>query len=122
MTIQEEVQEVYERAYEDAKEGMAPNEVKIGVSAGGEEKVFTERNFYWCGFSWIEFAGRGKNLGLKKLWKVSPKYGGGFYLDCIQRIGNRGNGDHEIQQKAYFAVAEFLNSLGYDVRAGGRLD
>lgn len=114
-----DIQIVYEKAYDEALAEATPNEVRIGVTSSDGEKVFTERNFYWCGFSTLEFKCVGKNRELKPFGR--KVYGGGFAID-IEKVGNRGNGDHEIQVSALNKTANYLNSLGYDTFVESRLD
>ncbi len=119
MTTMQGIQDFYEKSYKDAKDEMEPNEVHIGVTANGVEKTFVEKNFYMCGFNYINFKGTGKN---RELIPFSRKnYGGGFRL-VLNKIGNGGNGDYEIQQKAFNRTADYIDSLGYSVYAESRLD
>jgi hypothetical protein len=116
------VQEKYQEFYEEALKNATPNEVTIGIEADGKEKLYKERNFYFCGFNNLLFKAKtAKNRELRKVLVTSPAYGGGFSIR-LQQVGNRGNGDFNIQQEAYHKVASFLKELGYDVDAESRLD
>lgn len=117
--LKAQMQGVYERAYHQALADKEPNEVKIGIVSDGHEKVFTERNFYWCGFNSLHFKCVGKNRELRKF--ARPDYPSGFRLK-MDEIGSRGNGDYEIQQVAYAKVESFLNDEGYTVYLESRMD
>lgn len=120
INLKTQIQGVYERAYYKALQAKEPNEVHIGIQAGADSKVFVEKNFYWCGFNNIRFKAVGKNRELKPLAKYKA-YPSGFYLD-VDTIGQRGNGDYEIQAEAFHELARFLNEEGYDVDVESRLD
>lgn len=119
INLKAQIQGVYERAYHKALQAKEPNEVHIGIQAGADSKVFVEKNFYWCGFNYINFKAIGKNRELVHLARKS--YPSGFYLK-VEELGNRGNGDFEIQTEAYNEVANFLNGEGYNVYHESRLD
>lgn len=117
---QQEIQSKYEEFYNEALANAPQNEVKIGIESSEGTKIFTERNFYWCGFNNINFKAVGKNRELHKFSKRKA-YPSGFCLQ-IDSIGNRGNGDYEIQSTAYSKLASWLNGQGYDVWHESRLD
>jgi hypothetical protein len=119
INLKHQIQGVYERAYINKKQTIAPNEVHIGIQSGGHDKVFVERNFYFCGFNSIQFKAIGKNRELVPYARKS--YPSGFYLK-VDELGNRGNGDFEIQTAAYQEVVNFLTEEGYTVYLESRLD
>ena len=129
--------EVFVEGYDETKKELGHNEVKIGVKAGMEkEKIFTEKDFYYCGFSYILWKERGslapkENKGLSKLlegegYKVGKTEYYYNFKSTHQTLrlshGNRGNGDHELQVGGYHKVADYLESLGYIVKVFSRLD
>jgi len=120
------LQEVYEEAYKYAWNGRKHNEVAITVETQKESKTFIEKDFYYCGFNWINFKVKGENRELYKTIKkqgiyLTKNYYGGMNMR-FNELGSKGNGDYYIQIKAYDKVAEYLNKLGYEVRADGMLD
>ena len=117
---QQEIQAKYEEFYHQAKAEAPQNEVKIGIESSEGTKIFTERNFYWCGFNYITFKAKGKNRELSKFSR-GKAYPSGFYLN-VQSVGNRGNGDYEIQSTAFSELASWLNGQGYVVWHESRLD
>ena len=112
-TLQEQIQEVYEKAYNESVIKYGHNEVAIGVQTNNEpKKIFIEKDFFGCGFNWIKFKCVGKNKELRAL--PNRKSYNGFNL-IIKQLGWQGNGDWPQQTDAYRAVVNFLNGLGYDV-------
>ena len=125
----ESLQAIYEKAYKaewDRRVDKTPD-VAISVECGGEKKTYIEKNFFWCGFNSLKYtANNHMNRRLKKELakqgiEAHKAYGGGFSF-YLKEIGQRGNGDFEIQRVAYGAVAQYLDSLAYNVYNESRLD
>lgn len=119
---QQAIQAYYEQSYKEARDGTPDNEVAIGISAGGNEKVFVEKNFYFCGFNSLVYGCTTKlNRQLHKAVKGNKNYGGGFRI-MLNSIGQHGNGDFTIQEQAYSKTANWLQKQGFEVYAESRLD
>ena len=120
--FQEKIQKLYEKEYIKAKSNIPDNEVTIRTVTFGEEKEFVEKNFYLCGFNYLYFrANTPENRKLVKELncKHDPYWG---YIINIEKIGQMGNGDFEIQNKAFSAVCKHLNTFGYKVNLYQNLD
>lgn len=121
-TLKNQIQEVYEKAYNESVIKHGHNIVPIGVTADGHTKVFLEKDFFGCGFNWLTFKAIGKNKDLRRDFETSKHWQSGFYLKCINQLGWRGNGDWPQQTDAYRAVRDFLNGLGYEVNLESVID
>ena len=130
----ENLQEIYETAYSkewEIKKGKSPIRVIEHTDMTDDNspvrKVYeTEGNFFLCGFNSLYFFFKGTGRNLRKELKTqgietSKKYEGGLRFR-MKDIGNRGNGDYQIQTIAYRAVISYLNSEGYTVYLDSRLD
>lgn len=117
-----DVQLSYEQFYQEVLNDMPDNEVTITSESSEGTKVFIERNFYLCGFNWLYFkCNTPENRKLKKLLGAKKDSYWGFIVP-VTSIGQRGNGDYEIQSQAFSKLARWLNDQGYTVRHYSNLD
>ena len=120
--LQKQIQELYEVEYIKTKLNIPDNKVVIETITFGEKKEFVEKNFYFCGFNHLYFrVNTPENRKLiKELNCKHDAYWG--YIINIEKIGQIGNGDFEIQTKAFSVVNKYLNNLGYKVNQYSNLD
>lgn len=115
--------------YKSQGEGV----VDIAVGSGGVDKVFHEKEFFWCGFNTFVIDRDPKNKPLIKqleddgatVERFHNWFGyKGKWTGYEVRLSNNndGNGYYTIEEEALGNISKHLNSLGYSTQVYSRLD